>query len=81
VARQGQSNYTPKGMRMDPDQTFDAVITFVMNGEFGEAAAALNDLKQWCERGGFPPQDPRPHFLSAMPSGDPQRPGVGWTNP
>lgn len=40
---------------MDPVQTMMDIMTFMMNGEFGEAEYLMNELKEWHGRGGFLP--------------------------
>lgn len=56
---------------MDPDAALNDLITFILTGEFSEAEERLEALREWRDRGSFPPKDPRP--------GEPQPVGVGWS--
>ncbi len=40
---------------MDPDTAWRLMMTAMRQGDYDEAAAIASDLKNWLERGGFPP--------------------------
>jgi hypothetical protein len=45
---------------MDPDAALDDLINEVLLENFLSAREALDALEEWCDNGGFQPNDPRP---------------------
>lgn len=42
---------------MDPNATVDRIVEAFGSGDAEEGLAALEDLREWLRRGGFPPDE------------------------